>query len=43
MVYNVKDDMILYGVDNINLFDEFSTNVSLAVDIFKDLEHNFKR
>ena len=34
MVYNFKDDMILCGVDNINLFDELSEDVSFKVDIF---------
>ena len=34
MVYNVKDDMILCGVDNINLFNELSSDVGFVVDIF---------
>ena len=41
MVYNVKDEMILRGVDNANLFDEVSPDVSFVVDIFTD-NHSYR-
>ena len=34
MMYNFKDIMIICGVDNVNLFDEFSPELSFSVDIF---------
>ena len=34
MVYTIKDEMILCGVDNTNIFDELSSDVSFEDDIF---------